>query len=339
MPAEQRVITAGFVALGLGVLGVIAFYILPSTTVTDTIDTIKNELYPAYKRSESERNYPRWTQDAQAILKALDEGGRNVIEKNLQAQATDRIKDAQNIYEMVKNGVVDKVAEGQYPYGDEFFARETHRALTGLEKALEGDTDVLAKARRLSKKVNEALVDARLGSGQPLPTPPAFDVKEKMPGIKPNPILEHDAAAFAVFGLSPELLTGALQTPNPGGRATPARLRWNKNMPKSTISEDLAALVIDINGLLQLSARLKPLIEDVEKQAAGSPAAKKLYDKALDKLARGLPVKTAQALRENREQFLDGKVLLALIQAEGELFAGPRTTLEALSKAFQGQFP
>ncbi|MHC4849910.1 MAG: hypothetical protein ACYTEG_15860 [Planctomycetota bacterium] len=334
MPAEQRVITFGFVAIGLIIVGLLLWAFGGDNQVEPTVENLKTELYPRYKAAEKDRNYNDWRKAAQEILDALEAGKRKTIETNLQAASIGDSRDVQRLYALITDGVVDRVAKQEYPYGKEFYPQAVHNALMDLEEVVSKEFKTLKEARVLSGELEDALEMLRKGSGQPVPAPAAVDL-----GDEKNPLLLHDAKTFAVLRLDPALVTGALQTKNPGGGANVARINWNKGMPGTKINESLMGLRSQLAEATQVAARFRTGNKLIQEHPQGPAAAKKIYSKACDRLASKLPTAVREQFDAGREAYEKGDVIVARLDAEVKILTAGDERWEALGKALQGKFP
>ena len=334
MPAEQRVITFGFSIAGLVVVGILYWFFGRADPVVETLDEIRGDLYPRYQSAEEDRDYAAWRRSAQAILEALDDGGRQVSEKSLQVDATGDDKNAQRLYRLVKSKVIDRVAKGEFPYGDEFYPETVHGALMDLEDLVGGEFKTLERARRLAKDMSEALDRIRAGSGDPVPLPAAYDL-----GDDNNPLLVHDAKIFAVFRVDPKLVTGALQTKNPGGRANSFRINWNKDSPGATLARQLTETKPALAELRQVAARFQAGYDQIRNHPDGPAAAKKIYGDACDKLAEGLPSAARKKFDAHRALYENGDAIVKMLRDESNILGEGEGSWEALGAAIQLRFP
>jgi hypothetical protein len=337
MPAEQRVITAGFVVVAL-IIVVVLFVVIPDKGTTDTLDDIRGDYFPAYLKAEERSDYKDMRASAEQILAAVDEGGRATIIKNLQALATDQDRKILRLYKMVEEGEFEKNVKGEFQFEGEFYPTSVHRGLSGLRAMMREEFGTLRRARDLAESVKNALEEARTGSGNPLLTPSAIDVKGAMPEVDPNPILDHDSKLFAVFALDPDLLIAALGTKDPGGRATSARLRWNRDVPASSLTEDLKKLPPQIARMGEVAAKFGAYSAEVEKHPNGPKAAAALYAKACDAIANGMDRSVRAEFEKHRKAYEKGPVINRLLQAEVQLLNAGKTRLSQLADAFQLKF-
>lgn len=334
MPAEQRVITLGFVTVGLVIAVILYTTIGGGESVTDTLDQIKGELYLRYQKAEQGRNYNDWRQTARDIVAALEAGRRKTIESNLEAEATGTNRDVRRLYELIKDGTIDRVAKGEYPYAGKFYPQAVHGALAELEWVVAGEFKTLSRARRLAASMAEALELVRAGSGQPVPTPAPLDL-----GDDTNPLLAYDAGQFAVFTLDPELVRAALQSKNPGGGANPRRIRWNQEKPGGPIAEELLALRLELADVSQVIARFRAANKLVQDYTDGPADAAKIYAKACDRLAAGVPSAVRAEFDKGRATYEKGDVIARMMELEEKLLREGSGRWEALAKAFQLTFP
>lgn len=332
MPAEQRVITFGFIAIGLLIVGLL-LWAFGGSGIEPTVESLKTELYPRYKKAETARNYNDWRKAAQEILDALEAGKRKTIETNLQAASIGGSRDEQRLYELITEGEIDRVAKQEYPYGKEFYPQAVHNALLDLEEVVSKEFKTLKDARILSGELEDALEMLRKGSGQPVPTPAAADL-----GDEKNPLLLYDAKTFAVLRVDPALVTGALQSKNPGGGANTARIRWNEGMPGTQINKLLMKLRSQIAEATQVAARFRTGNKLIQEHPQGPAAAKKIYAKACDRLASKLPSAVRAQFDAGREAYEKGDVIVAMLDAEVKILSDGDERWEALGKALQASF-
>ncbi|MHC4940440.1 MAG: hypothetical protein ACYTHK_15985 [Planctomycetota bacterium] len=333
MPAEQRVITFGFVTIGLIIVGLLLWAFGGGSDIDEVIDTLKTELYPRYQTAQADRNYNDWRNAAQEIVDALEAGKRKTIETNLKAAAIGD-KKVQSLYDDITDGTIDKVADGSYPYENEFYPQPVHNALMDLEGVVADEFKTLRNARVLAGELEEALQMVRKGSGQPVPTPAPMDL-----GDEKNPLLLHDAKAFAVFRVDPALVTGALQTKNPGGAANTHRINWNEGMPGVDINKMLMELKAGLAEATQVTARFTAGVKLINQHPQGPAAAKKIYAKACDRLASKLPSAVREQFDAGREAYETGDAVVAMMEAEMKILGEGEARWEALGKALQAKFP
>lgn len=340
MPAEQRVITIGFVALALVILGIlVAFF--SGDDVAPSLDELQR-LFSEYEQAEENGDLTQMRARAEEILALLDSAGRAKIETNLDALATDGDRDTLRLQKMLREHEFEKNADGQFQFNNEFYPSSVVSSLRGLQAVVKEDFGTLRKARTLAQDLNKALEDARKGSGQPIPLPAPVAAELKLPGMDSNPLLDADAALFAVYSLDPALLIGALKTKNPGGAASQARARWNRNVPSSNLAERLKALPAQLQSIQDIAARFEANVKAVEAHPNGPKAAAAIYKDACASIAAGLRSvnpKAREAFDSNRAAVEKGDVIAALLRAEEKLLTRNSARMGQLAAAFQLKFP
>ena len=338
MPEEQRIITAGFVTMALVVLGVLAYFLIPGEDVDDALGEIQGNYFPAYLEAEERGQYADQQTAAEQILEMVKKGGRATIMTNLEALATDNDRTVQRLYRMLKSGEFERVAAGEFPFEKGFYPAKVHRGLTGMQQMVRGDVATLRRARDLAMKVKKAIEEARVGSGHPLPAPPPSSDVMKSVELESNPILEADARLFAYLTINPELLIAALKTKNPGGKANSARLIWNRDMAQSGLTAEIKALPPQVAALSDVAGQFAAYAEAVEAHPQGPKAAAKIYEDAMDAIAKGLDKETYTRFSQNRKQYESGTIIRELLQAEVQLLRAGEDSMPALADALQQKF-
>jgi hypothetical protein len=302
------------------------------------LEQIQRTQFPAFLEAEERGNYAGQQAAAEQILATLKKGGRATMLKNLEALATDRDRTIQRLHRMVESDEFEKIAKGEFPFDGSYYPSAVHRGLVGMRSMIREDFAVLRRARDLAKRMQTAVEQARVGSGQPIPTPDAIDVKAAM-SLEPNPILEDDARLFAVFALDPELLVAALKSENPGGKANSFRLTWNRDMAGSGLTEAIREFPPQIANLRDVASHFGAYAEAVEAYPGGSKAAAQIYGAACDAIVTGMSKEGREQFDQHRKQYESGAVITALLQAEVKLLRSGETQLPRLADAFQLKFP
>ncbi|MHC4342991.1 MAG: hypothetical protein ACYSX0_22605, partial [Planctomycetota bacterium] len=180
---------------------------------------------------------------------------------------------------------------------------------------------------------------ARTGSGKALAFPPAKKLPpEDIPLLDPNPIYENDTELYRVLGLPASELTGALSSPNPGGRATSARLRWNQNVATSELGAAIASIPELVQGFSQAAAKIHLNSRRLERQELASKELQKLLGEAMGYIGGGLDEVHTAKFRDNRRVFLNGQAIRQVLEREAKMLEPYMTNVRALGKAFQTEF-
>jgi hypothetical protein len=198
---------------------------------------------------------------------------------------------------------------------------------------------VVRQIRQAAIDARAALEDARTGSGKPLALPAAKKLPpEDIPLLASNPIYENDRELYRVFGLGASDLTAALTAPNPGGKATSARLRWNQNVATSEIGATIASLPELVQGFSQAGAKIHLSTRRLERQEIATKELQKALGEAMGFIGGGLDEPHASRFRENRKLFLKGVAIKQVLEREAKMLDAYMTNVRALGKAFQTEF-
>ncbi|NJN14391.1 MAG: hypothetical protein HC813_01745 [Planctomycetes bacterium] len=340
MAAEQRIIGGGLLIGGIAV-ALILLYLFNwgGMSAPNAVEELEKSVYPAYAKAESLRDYVGMRREAKQALELIEKGGAVGVMKHLQGTATGGGKEAKALYALAKEGVFEKNAEGLFSHAGEWFQEGTHRALSDVAEAVDEGMKVLRQLRETAEATHAALGEARTGSGKEISLPEAKSPgPEEIPIVDPNPIFSHDEAHFAVFGVRAEVVTDALATPNPGGKATSARLRWNRDIVTSGLSRQ-------VDGIPEQAESLKGLATRIElgaRTASGDPAAAKALEAILKRGAEGaiarLPEEAKAAFEPSRALFEKGDVLARVLRREAAMLAPYLSTIRALAAVFGSEF-
>ncbi len=313
MAAEHRIIGGGL--LIVGVLVVVALLLLfnrPGMAPEEAADEILKKVQPKFQAAEQAGEYLVMRNEAKRALELLDAAGPNLVLKVVQTLATGDPK-AAVVQRLLEAGAYAKAADDLFAFDDRWYAPAPHRALTLVKQAAEGSAlRNLRTIRETARDLAKALDDARKGSGQAIEPPSASAPSGR--GL-PGPILEllaADAELYRSFALPVRALKAALGAADPGGEATSARGRWNRDLAASGLPRGLRELDVLVRSLRDGSNALvqakKALGEHPEARAAAA-----LYLKrAGDSVASGLAADARAALH-------DADALARFLAAEADL--------------------
>ena len=337
MPAEQRVITIGFAVVALVILGILlALFSGPSPT--DALDELQG-LFGEYQSAEERGNYSAMRTKAEEILVLLDDAGRRTIESNLEPLAVDGNRKTMRLQKMLRAREFEKNAEGLFRFDGQMYPVTLVRNLRDLQKVVASEFSTLRRARKLAAEMQEAVEHARMGSGQPIPLPKPDAADLALPGMDSNPLLDSDARLFAVFALDPDLMVGALNSKNPGGRANSKRITWNRDMPGRSITKTLKELPAKLPALSEVAGNFASRAEAVDAHPQGAKAAAKIYKDACDAIANGVTGDARAAFDANRAAVEKGAVIAAILRAEEKLLRKAEARMAELADTFQLKFP
>ncbi len=340
MPAEQRIIGGGLLLVGIAVALILLFlFNWGGMSAPDAVKELETEIYPAYARAEGDRDYAGMRRLAERALAVIEKGGSVGVTKHLQGAATGGTREAKRLYEIVKDGTLEKNAQGLYPFKGEWFKDGTHRHLDGLAEAIDGRMKVLRLVRATAEEAARALDDARIGSGKDLAIPEAKGVEpEELPICSPNPVFDHDADLFRIFGVRAEALAEALTTPNPSGRATSSRLRWNRDVVTSGLGKQIEGLADQVEEMKTVAVRIELSARGAAEDGAARGALDALLQRGADAVAARLPDAAKRAFDEKRALFAKGDVIARVLRREATLLAPYLAGSRALGVAFGTEF-
>jgi len=340
MPAEQRIIGGGLLIVGIAV-ALILLYLFNwgGMSAPDAVKELETEFYPAYAKAEADRDYVGMRRLAERALAVIEKGGAVGVTKQLQGTATGGSREAKRLYEIVKDGTLEKNAEGLFEFKGEWFKDGTHRHLGDLADAIDGRMKVLRLVRATAEEAAKAIEDARIGSGKPLEIPEAKAVEaEELPITSPNPVFDHDRELFRVFGLRAETVAEALATPNPSGKATSSRLRWNRDIVTSGLAKQIEGLPEQVEEMKSLAVRIELSARGAAEDPAAQGALAALLQRGADAVAARLPDPAKKAFDERRALFARGDVLARVLRREAVLLSPYLPAVRALGATFATEF-
>lgn len=339
MAARERIIGGGFLVIGVAiVLILLYFFTWGGTSGKEAYDRILGEIFPAYEAAVSEGDYLAVKNNATRLLDALDEGGSATVRSYIKADATSK-REAQRLSMLLESGTFEKNRADKYGFDGGWYSSATHRGLTQLSEAVTERLKTMRGIRETATKARAGLDEVRVGSKLPLTLPPAKGiVKDDAPIVEPNPLYEHDQELFRVFGLEAKELEKALALPDPGGRSTSSRLRWNKSVAASSLGAEIGAIPERADSLNSIANQ----IDVGYRAAAKDPSAKAALGKLLERGARALGMDLEEphraAYNQSLAAFAKGNSLVNALRSEAKMLAPYLTTVRPLGKAFQKQF-
>jgi len=340
MAVRDRIIGGGLLVIGVAIVLILIYlFKLGGMQPTEAYDAIREDLYPAYVKAEAERDYGKMTAISDDIVKALDAAGPKLVKDRFRSDAFSGSVEEKRLYDLLENGTFEKNGEGLYGFKGGWFEANLHLALCELGEAIEAKLKVVRQIRQAAMDAREAIEKARTGSGKALAFPAAKKLPpEDIPLLDPNPIYENDAELYRVFGLPASDLTEALSAPNPGGKATSARLRWNQNVATSEIGAAVASIPELVLGFSQAGAKIHLNTRRLERQELATKELQKLLGEAMGYVGGGLDEPHASKFRENRKVFLKGLAIKQVLEREAKMLDAYMTNVRALGKAFQTEF-
>jgi hypothetical protein len=340
MALKDRIIGGGFLVFGVAIVLILIFVLeWGGIGPKEAFDQIRDEIFPAYLAAEKEDDYLAMQKEAGRLVDVMDAGGAIGVRDYARGDAIPGRSDAKRLHQLLQQGAFRKNREGLFGFEDGWYRGSTHRGLRAVNEAVEERLKTLRDLRTLARNARQALADARTGSGLPLELPAPVEIEpEDVPVAEPNPVYQNDAEAFRVFGLAGADLEKALSTPNPGGRATSARLRWNQTVVPGGLSRAL-------DGVPELAASLGPLATEIKVNAAevaedetAEEALAELLQEAVILLGTGLEEPYRGQLKEQRDVFATGGNIAKVLQYEARLLETYAVNLRGLAAAFAKPF-
>ncbi|MGQ0613024.1 MAG: hypothetical protein ACT4PV_04685 [Planctomycetaceae bacterium] len=313
MAAEHRIIGGGLL-IG-GVLVVVALLLLfnrPGMAPEEAADELLKAVQPKFEAADEAGEYLAMRNEAKRALELLDAAGPNLVLRVIQTLATGDPK-AAVVQRLIETGAYAKAAEDRFAFDDQWYSPAPHRALTLVRQAAEGASlKNLRAIRDVAKDLGKALEDARKGSGQPIEPPLAPPAAGR---DLPAPIVEllaADAELFRSFALPHRALKAALRAPDPGGEATSARERWNRDLAASGLPRSLKELDALIRSLREGANALEQAKKALREHPEARAAATLYLKRAGDSVASGLAAEARAALH-------DADALARFLAAEADL--------------------
>jgi len=340
MASEQRIISGALLIVGVVVLVILLKYLPEKSEISpeQAQQQLINQTWPGYLKAEEQQDYKAMRKLAIEAEKKIDAGGRAAVLKHLQSiGASD--KSVRRLHEMVEDGTFKKNAEGLFLYKGQWFSAVSHRSATVLDDAVNNRMKALRDLRATATAARKALDEARAGSKQAieLPAAPAMPAG-KIPVMDPNPVLEFDRDLFRVFGLPAEDLARVLATKNPGGAARPARVRWNRDVAPSPLSEDIKLIPERAKALIALAIDIEVPAQRLSEDPSAAVLLKSLLDRGAIMLADGVTGPSKERFIENRALFADAKAIGAMLRLDAQMLESYTLPVRVLAEQFKVQF-
>jgi hypothetical protein len=339
MPAEQRIVGGGLLIVGIAIV-LILLYIFTwgGTSPEQGLEELRGSVYPAWLRAEERGDYAEMKRRAQEALDVVAKHGRAAITKQLQGEATGGDRDSQRLYDLVAKDGFERNAQGLYSFQDGWFRSASHQALSDLAEAVDSKARALRRIREAARDADKAMAQAREGSGHPLAYPPAKEVPEELAVVDPNPVYAADRELFRVFGITPEALAAALGVPNPGGKATSARILWNRDVVPGNLDQRVERVPEEARALPEAATAIRSACEALARDPEAAAATGKLLRRAADLLAEDLAADAKAAFEEHRAAFQDPDALARVLAHEAKMLEPYLATIRELGRTFEKEF-
>jgi len=340
MAAQERIIGGGFLLFGV-VIVLILLYIFAWSGMgsQEAHELISAEVFPAYLKAEQDGEYLEVKAHAKRILELIDAGGTTGVRKLIDRDGVGSRPEGRKLKNLLDDGAFAKNAEGLYEFRNDWYGEATHRALTLLEDCVESRMKGLRALRRVARDARHALDEARMGSKLPIVLPAAKALPEDdVPIVRPNPVYESDTELFRIFGLKAESLAAAIAVPNPGGKATSARLRWNKNIAPTNLGTSIESVPEQARALDGVANQIQSCAATLEGDSAAAEAYARLLKQGANMLGAGLEEPHKSTFRENAGKFETAGALVQVLRKEARMLEPYLGTVRTLGGSFARQF-
>jgi hypothetical protein len=329
MAAEHRIIGGGLLLVGVAVaVLLLVFFNKPKTPPDEAGQELLRNVYPAYLAAELRGDYAEMRKQADRALEILDRAGVQLVRAYLRVEGTER-PEAARLEQAIAAGAFQKNRDDLYEFDGDWYGPPAHQALLAVKRADSEAAKNLRALRRLAEDTAKALGELREGSGHPLDPPPPPKPSAAAPPEAARPVLEADAERYRVFGLPARDAEAALKSPDPGGKAASARIRWNRDIARGGLAERLEELGSLVESLTRTAIALKAAAKPLEADAGALRKARSHLERAAAAIAAGYPepVLAALAAPDSLARFLEAEaeMLRPLLVTARELAAVVRT--------------
>lgn len=222
MAVQQRIIGGGLLLAGVAVVLILIFVVwMPQTSWEDAHKQFMEDILPRYTKADDAADYLALRRISEEALELGQDTTLNSVKQEVKAEAVKGNAQAQALQKLFDSNAFEKNAKGLYALDGGWYDNESHATLRLLKDSLGASMPALLEVRRTARTVQEELERLRVGSGLPLPVPPAA-----APGA--NPVAAADAALLAVLDIKPDDVRKALAAKGEGAKAKSARLVWNQ---------------------------------------------------------------------------------------------------------------
>jgi len=333
MAAEHRIIGGGLLFVGVVVVVLLlVFFKKPAMSPDEAGAELLTKVYPAYAEAERKGDYLEMKNQARRAAEILNMAGANFVKKYLLTEGTTNAA-AARVERLIADGAFEKNAEDRFELDGAWYAPESHRALRSVKEAAEeGAGKGLRALRELASDTAKALEDLRIGSGRAVEPPAASALAGAAPDAALQPLLAADLERFRVFAVPARDIEAALAAPDPGGKSTSARLRWNRDVAAGSLGTRLEELETLVEALRRGSVALGPASRALASDAAARQVAAGYLKRLGDAIGAGQPADVKAALGSP-------ETLARFLQAETEALLAMRVTAREMGAAMRKPFP
>lgn len=339
MAAEQRIIGGGLLLVGVGIALLLYFLFSGGgPTPEEAKRRLTEEIWPKREKAEKEGDYLAMQRAAQEAVDLLRKAGSSSVRNYFESLGlADR--SSQRLAEALRNGEFEKNAQGLFAFEGRWVPDNAHRGLKRIAETIEGRLVALRRVRETANELRRAFDEVREGSGLPLPLPEAKGAaNDEPPFANPNPVYDNDRELFRAFGLPAKELEAAFATPDPKGRSTSARLRWNQNSSLAALADKVAELRSQAQAIELAAGDLDSTVRQVAAIPEASEALAAQMRRAADALAAGLDAAPRAEFDRQRATFEKAENLTKAMRRVAEYLQPYALPSQDLAAALRKRF-